>query len=133
VVISGRSVTSLPASPACRVCIRPESSNANAYHARPYQHCCRAPSQCVSCLDQQPGWRTKSKNGKNGRSDPQLNENSFARMIGRGRIKASGCFTNSHSGLVNEPVSRERNAESQEEIAPQQETGRGLRLRFSRA
>jgi hypothetical protein len=54
-------------------------------------------------------------------------------MIGRGRIKASGCFTNSHSGLVNEPVSRERNAESQEEIAPQQETGRGLRLRFSRA
>jgi hypothetical protein len=39
-------------------------------------------------------------------------------MIGRGRIKASRCFTDSPSGLINEPVSCERNADSQEEIDP---------------
>ena len=54
-------------------------------------------------------------------------------MIGRGRIKASRCFTNSPSGLVDEPVSRERNADSQEEIDPRQETDRRLHLRFCRA
>ena len=54
-------------------------------------------------------------------------------MIGRRRIKASGCFTNSLSGLVDEPVSRERNADSQEEIDPQQETDCRLQLRFCRA
>jgi hypothetical protein len=108
--------------PACRVCIRPEGSNADAYHPRPHQHCCRAPSPRVSRLDQQPGGRTKSKNGKTGRSGPQLNEKSFAYTIGRRRIKASGCFTNSRRGLVDEPVSRERNADSEQEIDPQQET-----------
>jgi len=100
-------------SPACRVCIRPESSIPR-----------------VSGLDQQAGGRAKSKNGKTGRSGPQLNEKSFACMIGRGRIKASRCFTNSPSGLVDEPVSRERNADSQEEIDPRQETDRRLHLRF---
>jgi hypothetical protein len=108
--------------PACRVCIRPEGSNADAYHARPHQHYCRAPSPRLSRLDQQPGGRTKSKNGKTGRSGPELNEKSFACTIGRGRIKASGCFTNSRRGLVDEPVSRERNADSEQEIDPQQET-----------
>jgi hypothetical protein len=54
-------------------------------------------------------------------------------MIGRGRIKALGRFANSPSGLINEPVSRERNAYSQEEIDPRQETDRRLQLRFCRA
>jgi hypothetical protein len=54
-------------------------------------------------------------------------------MIGRGRIKASRCFTNSLSGLVDEPVSRERNADSQDEMDPRQETDRRLQLRFCRA
>ena len=111
-------------SPACRVGIRPESSNADAHHARPYQHYCRAPSPRVSGLDQQAGGRAKSKNGKTGRSGPQLNEKSFACTIGRGRTKALRCFTNSPSGLVDEPVSRERNADSQDEIDPRQETDR---------
>jgi hypothetical protein len=75
----------------------------------------------VSGVDRQAGG-TKSKNGKTGRSGPQLNEKSFACMIGRGRIKALGRFANSPSGLINEPVSRERNADSQEEIDPRQET-----------
>ena len=101
-------------SPACRVCIRPESSNTDAHHARPYQHYCRTPSPRVSCRDQKPWGRTKSKNGKTGRSGRQLNEKGFACTIRGGRIKASGCFTNSPSGLVDEPVSRERNADSQE-------------------
>jgi hypothetical protein len=105
-------------SSACCVCIRPESSNADTHHARPYQHCCRAPSPRVSGLDQQAEGRAKSKNGKNGRSSPQLNEKSLACTIGRGRIKVSGGFTNSPSGLLDGPVSRERNADSQEEIDP---------------
>jgi hypothetical protein len=80
------------------------------------------PSPRVSRLDQQSGGRTKSKNGKTGSSGPELNEKSFAFTIGRGRIKASGCFTNSRGGLVDEPVSRERNADGEQEIDPQQET-----------
>ena len=52
-------------------------------------------------------------------------------MIGRRRIKAAGCFTNSPSGLVDEPVSRERNSDSQEEIDPRQKADRRLRRRFA--
>ena len=54
-------------------------------------------------------------------------------MIGRRRIKAAGCFTNSPSGLVDEPVSRERNSDSQEEIDPRQKADRRLQLRSCRA
>ena len=111
-------------SPACRMCIRAESSNAYAHHAGPYQHYCRTPSPRVSCRDQKLGRRAKSKKGKTGRSSPQLNEKSFACTIGGVRIRASGCFTNSPGGFVDEPVSRQRNADSQEQIDPQQESGR---------
>ena len=93
-------------SPACRVCIRPESSNADADHARPYQHYRRTPSPRVSCRDQKPGGRTKSKNSKTGRGGRKLNEKSFACTIRRRRIGSSGRFTNSFGGLVDEPVSR---------------------------
>jgi hypothetical protein len=111
-------------SPACRVGIRPESSNADAHHAGPYQHYCRGPSPRVSGVDRQAGGWAKSKHGKTGRSGPQLNGKGFACTIGSGRIKTLRRFTNSPSGLINEPVSRERNADSQEEIDPWQETDR---------